>query len=234
MDIYIDESGSINNYSTNNDYFVICLIVVKDAKKLERVFKRFVSKNITNLKKLDNKKGSKRRRGKKSKMFLDNSFKELKGSKLDMKTKKDLVKFFSQKEHFNILYIKIHNYQLDNRFMEFKSKTFNLCIRFAIEQFIRDKYLTEPQFFLHLDQRNEKKTSINFLENYLNTEIYLREKLNTKFTVEYLDSKLNTFIQIADVFSNLLYSHIKTNKYEEEFFLLKQAGIFKGIYDFPN
>lgn len=52
MNIYIDESGSINNHSSHEKYFVIALIKVNDKKKVEKAYKRFVSNNIARLKNL--------------------------------------------------------------------------------------------------------------------------------------------------------------------------------------
>ncbi|WP_405726530.1 DUF3800 domain-containing protein [Anaerotignum sp.] len=46
MNIYIDESGSINNHSPENKFFVIAMVHVKDKRGLEKAYKRFVSSNI--------------------------------------------------------------------------------------------------------------------------------------------------------------------------------------------
>ena len=45
MNIYIDESGSINKYATNDQYFVVSMIHVLDPVALERAYKRFISSN---------------------------------------------------------------------------------------------------------------------------------------------------------------------------------------------
>ena len=49
MNLYIDESGSINNHTPNNKYFVIALIYPTDKDRLKRTYKRFVSSNHDNL-----------------------------------------------------------------------------------------------------------------------------------------------------------------------------------------
>lgn len=41
-------------------------------------------------------------------------------------------------------------------------------------------------------------------------------------------------MRIADVFANLLYSHLQTGSYEEEFKKLKAAGILKFTFEFPK
>ena len=56
MNIYIDESGSINNHIPNNNYFIISLIHVHNKKDLDRAYKRFVSSNLNVLKSLDQEK----------------------------------------------------------------------------------------------------------------------------------------------------------------------------------
>ena len=42
MIIYIDESGSINNHMSGNDYFIIALVRVLDKDGLKKSYKRFV------------------------------------------------------------------------------------------------------------------------------------------------------------------------------------------------
>ena len=53
MNIYIDESGSINKYATNDQYFVVSMIHVLDPVALERAYKRFISSNYEMLLDLD-------------------------------------------------------------------------------------------------------------------------------------------------------------------------------------
>ena len=53
MNIYIDESGSINNHNSLTPYFVIALVHVFERDKLSRAYKRFVSSNYQRLLKLD-------------------------------------------------------------------------------------------------------------------------------------------------------------------------------------
>ena len=53
MNIYIDESGSINRYHTSDLYFVVSMIHVLDPIALERAYKRFISSNYEMLLDLD-------------------------------------------------------------------------------------------------------------------------------------------------------------------------------------
>ena len=97
MNLYIDESGSINNHTPNNKYFVIALIHPTDKDRLKRTYKRFVSSNHDNLLALDQDKphpitGKIVKKG--GKMFQNGSFHELKGSQFDRKMKQQFVDFF--------------------------------------------------------------------------------------------------------------------------------------------
>ena len=86
MNIYIDESGSINKYATNDQYFVVSMIHVLDPVALERAYKRFISSNYEMLLDLDSDKvddmtGKITKHG--GRMFRDGKFRELKGAQFD-------------------------------------------------------------------------------------------------------------------------------------------------------
>ena len=86
MNIYIDESGSINKYATNDQYFVVSMIHVLDPVALERAYKRFISSNYEMLLDLDSDKvddmtGKITKHG--GRKFRDGKFRELKGAQFD-------------------------------------------------------------------------------------------------------------------------------------------------------
>ncbi|MBQ2836044.1 MAG: DUF3800 domain-containing protein [Clostridia bacterium] len=93
ISMYIDESGSVHPTSEKlNRYFVIGIVIPKDLKKLKRVYKTFIRKNIETLRILDTE----------GKMFdKDGHFIELKGSSMNKPMKLNFMKFFCQ----NNLYI---------------------------------------------------------------------------------------------------------------------------------
>lgn len=223
MNIYIDESGSINNTLDKNSDFIITLVVPTNKKKLEYTYKRFVSNNYKILKKLD----------KTNKMFFNNKFHELKGSQFNKPMKQKFVKFFSKKKHLEIYYIRIKNYKLSDIFCKNTARVFNYVIRLALQYLIQNNFLEQDDIHLQLDERNEKTETIHFLENYLNTELSLGGTTKGKFTVNYFDSSNNKFIQIADVFSNLFYSQLHTGGYGDEIQLLKNNDILKFVFVFP-
>ena len=196
MNIYIDESGSINNHISTNKYFIISLIHVHDKRRLDRAYKRFVSSNIKRLKELDvektnNKTGQVLKSG--NKMFVNNKFMELKGSQFDPDMKRKFAAYFSQEHYFDIYYIKIDNTRLTNRFCTNTARVFNYALRLALDYFITNGYLSEEKCNLQIDERNEKTKTKFFLENYLNTEL----QPSNDFSVTYYDSANNKAIQIV-------------------------------------
>ena len=237
MNIYIDESGSINNHMPNNKHFIIALVRVIDSKSLKRAYKRFVSSNHDRLLALDTDKlhpitGEVVKEG--GKMFQNGFFHELKGSCFDKEMKTQFVDFFSRKPTFEIYFIKISNDKLTDHFCKNTARVFNYTIKLAIEYFIQNGYLPDEDCHLQLDERNEKTEAKYFLENYLNTELSMNGTASGKFQVSYFDSANNNLIQIADVFANLFYSHVKTDAYTEELQKLKYSGILRFIFEFPK
>lgn len=233
LNIYIDESGSINNHEPWNKYFVIALVHVSNINGLKRSYKRFVSSNIERLKELDQDRidertGAIRKQG--GKMFLNGKFQELKGSMFDSSMKKTFIEFFSKKDDFEVFCIKVNNHSLTNSFCENTARAFNYLIRKAMEYFISKNYLPDEDCFLQLDERNERPETRYFLENYLNTELALGHSISGTFKVKYFDSCDNKLIQIADVYSNIYYSYLYSGNYRDELFGSKKV---KRVFEFP-
>ncbi|KGF09046.1 hypothetical protein HMPREF1633_12925 [Tissierellia bacterium S5-A11] len=222
MNIYIDESGTINN-QFKNEYFIITLIILDNPTTLKRSYKRFVSSNLEELKRIDNK----------QKMFLNGKFHELKGSALNKPMKQEFINFFSRKNNFSLFYIKVDNSRLKDTFCSNTSRVFNYLLKIALDYFIRNNYIPSENHLLQLDERNERTESRFFLEDYLNTELCITGINQGNFAVSYFDSANNSNIQIADVFSNILYSHLKTGNYADELKTLRDNGILKYIFEFP-
>ena len=237
MNIYIDESGSINNKNTYDKFFVVCLLKVNDIPKLQRAYKRFVSSNINRLKeldkdKIDSKNGKVLKQG--GKMFSDDKFRELKGSQFDRNLKLKFLSFFAQNPCFELFFIKINNERLSDKFCANTARAFNYSIKLAISFLLRKGLLPVENCNLQLDERNEKTEAKFFLENYLNTEISLGDDVDAHFAVKYFDSSNNRFVQLADVFSNIMYSNLKNGGYEEALNSLIDAGIIKYVFEFPR
>ena len=168
------------------------------------------------------------------KMFSNGKFQELKGSEFDINMKKEFVNFFTYKKHFEMYYIRIRNKELTDKFCENTARGFNYVMCLALKYFMKNNLiLDDEKYYLQLDERNEKTETKFFLENYLITELNLNYITNAKIKVSYFDSANSNIIQIADVFSNIFYSHLLTGNYEKEINLLKEKGILKCIYEFP-
>ena len=236
MNIYIDESGSINRTLPENNDFVVALLCVKDHAKLRRAYKRFVGANIDRLRsldadKMDPKTGNIVRQG--GKMFSDGHFKELKGNKFDPEIKRKFVEFFIKGGYFDLFYIRVYNHKLKDGFCLNTSRGFNYLIKNSLEYYLKKGFLPSENLMLQLDERNERTETRYFLEEYLNTELITPGDKHFVFRVQYFDSSDNSFIQIADVFANLFYSHLRTGSYQEEFDNMRKAGVLKHIYEFP-
>ena len=67
--------------------------------------------------------------------------------------------------------------------------------------------MPNDEYIIQFDNRNQKNESKKSLEDYLNAELHLNEELTEEIHVQYFNSENNSFIQIADVFSNICYSY---------------------------
>lgn len=235
MNIYIDESGSINNREEKQKFFVIALVRVIDRKRVVKAYKRFVTSNLNELKRLDKDKktsgGTILRKG--GKMFKQGAFAELKGAQLDRAMKKKFINRFLNVSGYEVYYIVLNNNKLTNDFCDDKSAVFNYSLKIALEYFMNHNYLPQEHCNLQLDERNEKTDRKHFLEQYLNTEFAAKGFSSNIFNVEYFDSSQNTLVQVADVFANFYYSHLMTGKYSKELNELKKKKIIKHIFIFP-
>ncbi len=225
MYIFGDESGSITKpHSSEQPFFVVGLVKVNDMKNLRRSFKRFVSSNIGELRRLD---------GTREKMFRNGSFLELKGSEMDREMKSRFVEYFGRKRDIEVFYIEIDNRTIPEEFSANPAEAFNyiMCLNFK-DLFSKD-LLPEENCFICLDERNESSRSRHFLEVYLNTELALEGYSEKRFSVEYFDSRSNFGVQLADVFSNLYYSNLINGLYDDLIEELSSRGIIRNVFRFP-
>lgn len=227
ISMYIDESGSIHPTSGKlNRYFIIGIVIPKNPIKLKRVYKLFIRKNIEYLRNLD----------KDNKMFSeDGKFRELKGSSMDKKLKLDFINFFCRNNLFEVRYIILDNNQLDERFIKNKARTFNYLIKIFLINSLKKGYIKDNEIFLQIDERNVKTESKYSLEDYLNQELILNDNILENVQVKYFDSSQNCFVQIADVFSNIMYSDLITNgNYRKEIEKLQEEKYILPPFVFPK
>lgn len=202
---YIDESGSMTKKHLNyykNKHFIICVIMPKNKDRLKRAYKRFISSNLEELRKID----------KDKKMFYDNGkFKELKGSCFTSKMKRKFIDFFCQNELFEIYYISCDNKKVKDYFYNNTSRAFNYLIKLSFEHFTNYKYICKKENYLFIDERNVRTDTKATLEEYLNTELVTGSYIQDGFFVEYCQSETRELIQIADVFANIYFTDLISN-----------------------
>ena len=88
---------------------------------------------------------------------------------------------------------------------------------------------------MQIDERNVKTDAKYSLEDYLNQELLLNDSLIENIHVQYFNSSQNCFIQIADVFSNIMYSNLITKgSYKEQIQQLQQDKYILPPFIFPK
>ncbi len=225
MTIYGDESGSITKYlNHDHPYFVVALVKVNNVKRLRGAYHRFVSSNLEELKWQDHNA---------HKMFRDGEFVELKGSQMNKRIESRFIEFFADNTDIEVFYLLVDNRELNDDFLENPTQTFNYVMCLNFKELLSKNLLPSDECYLNLDDRNEKERSIFFLENYLNTELPLEGYTDEHFHVQYLDSKSSPGVQIADVFSNILYSCLMDDRTDYTLELMKEKGVLKNIFTFP-
>ncbi len=227
MNVYMDESGSVHPVDGSlNRFFIIGVALPNNHAKLKRVYKVFVRKKFDALKKLD----------KNHKMFReDGSFIELKGACFNHEMKVEFMRFFCQNEVLKIGYVMLDNHKLQSKFIENKARTFNYLLKLFFTNALQRKYIADKELFLQIDERNIRTDSKFSLEDYLNQEIVLNLDLLEDIKVKYYNSVDNQLIQVADVFSNILYSNLVTQgAYQQELMQLRRAGYLLPMFRFPK
>lgn len=222
--IYIDESGSMTTeYAKHYPYFVIAILAPIDKDKAKRVFKRYISKNKNKLKQIDTN----------NKMFNGDKFIELKGSAMDEQTKIDFLDFFCRNNLLEIHYIKIDNSKIKYGLYNNTARAFNFVIKEALRKLLNDGILPKDDYYLCIDERNEKTRTRYLLEEYLNMQFTIEEDLVNSVKVEYFDSANNCLVQVADVFSNIFYDNCFNNKLTDKLVQLREKGYIKSIFLYP-
>lgn len=225
---YVDESGSMTKKGLKyikNQYFVICIVLVNDEKRLKRAYKRFVSSNIEFLKKDDVYYN----------MFYKNGkFKELKGAYMSNKLKKKFIDFFCRDNLLNIFYICSSNQMSSEYFYSNTARAFNYLVRLCFEFNSINGNIKKDYNHMHIDERNVSTKKLATLGEYLNIELVTARNLQLGFIVEYFQSESKELIQIADVFSNIYYSYIiKGRLFDNEMKFMRNKKYIKSEFYFP-
>lgn len=208
-----------------NQYFVICVVLVNDEKRLKKAYRRFVSSNLDLLKKDD----------KSHNMFYKSGkFKELKGSFMSLELKRKFLYYFCKYNYIEIYYICASNLMADKYFYSNKARAFNYLIRLCIEYNTINRHIKKDYNYFHIDERNVATRTIATLEEYLCIELVTAKRLQLGFKVEYYQSESKEIIQIADVFSNIYYSYIVKGKcFDIEINYMRNKKYIKNEFFFP-
>lgn len=226
--LYIDESGSMTTtYANQFPYFIICVIRVFRKDALKRQLKRFISKNMEDLKNIDSD----------NQMFQNLTFKELKGSALIPSIKIKLANYLLEKctSYFEVNIIKIENSKLNEVTYENTARAFNYFINLFLRNKLHKKEFPNDDYYIHIDERNTKADAKRSLEDYLATDLVLDKKLLKAIKVEYINSCKDTLIQLSDFFANLYFSYLNKNEnYKEIINKLKKEGLLRTEFVFPK
>lgn len=223
--LFIDESGTMTTKHSNNfPFFVISIINVFDKDKLKRILKRFISKNINELKECD----------KENKMFKDGKFIELKGNALSRELKFKLANFLSKSNLFEVFYIIVDNKNVDEKLYINKARAFNYLLDIFMIHHLNKGRLPKDDYYIQIDERNVKNDAKKSLEDYLNTSLSLDHNLTNDIEVIYQDSCNNSLIQLSDFFANLYYSYLMNEKvYKNTIDDLCKKNIICPLFEFP-
>ena len=215
------KKGLDNN---KNKYFVICMIVTNNNKLLKKQYSRFISSNLSDIRKVDLH----------NNMFYSNGkFKELKGAYLSVDLKKKFIKYFCRNHLFDIYYICVQNRYVENIFYENKARAFNYLIRLSIELNTNNLNINKDINYLYVDERNVKTSTVATLGEYLNIELVTGKKVQKSFIVEYHQSEECKLIQIADVFSNIYYSYTNGDVFNDDINYMRFNKYIKNEFNFP-
>lgn len=214
---YIDESGTMTlKYSNKHPYFVICIIRILDKTKFTHLIKSLFLRH--------------------SNLFYksgDGKI-EIKGSKLSFCQKIWLANYLKRPGLIEVFYIKVSNNLLESKTIyKSSSLAFNYFICKDFLHLIEHNLVPIGTNYLSIDNRNVANYHLKSLEDYLNLTLTEKYFKFLKFKVNYMDSKNSRFIQIADFFSNLYFSHLLTGNYANLFNDLKTVGVLKDEFFFP-
>lgn len=234
--IYIDESGSLCHHPRNEKdrYFYIGLVKVNDIDRVQKRIKKFIARNLKELKRIDDEhlhdyRGNKHP----SCMFTGKRFKELKGSVLTQEMKFKFIDHMCVDHLIKIYLIRVDNTKMSAHFLEHSARAFNYILKTALTDFHQEGLLN-GKIYLHIDNRNVKSSTLSLLEEYLNTELVTAKCLYDDIRVSYYHSETNALIQLADIVVNFFYSSQFVKEYEEKIEQLKQKNYIERIFHLPE
>lgn len=224
INLYLDESGSmcLKPKESKHRYFYIALIQINNKDLVKRRFKRFVSRKMKKLKSLDSK----------HKMFINNQFKELKGSEMNFDIQKDFMQYMCFENCISVYLIKVDNEKASSKLYADTARAFNFILKEALHDWYIKEHFADDDVFLHSDDRNVKVKARFALEEFLNTSLVTGAGCYNSFKVEYVQSENSIFVQIADVFANAYFSSEYNHNYKLILNHLAETGYIKDVFSY--
>lgn len=191
--LILDESGNLHKNSSNR-YFIIGGYLTDNALKARQTFKKELSV-----------------------YRKENSIKdteEIKGSTIKNIEKKEILTNISNKMVKNNFYIPVFII-VDKNNLKKPIKNVNILYNYFIKILLKRlnnlDLLKDASLILKLDNKTIKVGSINTLEEYLQGEFFFEDNINIE-KVNYLESKNNFEIQLADFICNYYWRCFEYSK----------------------
>ena len=174
-------------------YFVIAFVHTSDSTRLKRVYRNALRSLGHHF----------------SSYFLTLSNPhEMKGDETLPFMKDYILSELLKKTDMKIAYMLVDNWKIDQRFRDVPSRSFNYLIKLIMDNFPMARSDVE-HLVLKIDNRNSALRSLNSLEDYLYSELVLGKGSVKKISVEYLESKSNFCIRVADLVASTVYLHYR-------------------------
>lgn len=223
INIYFDESGCIH-WNAPKDYSTIAMVIPENKERLKKLHKIFCKKYKKQLLELDIE----------NKMFQNGKFKELKGFCFDVDMKKEFLEFFFQKNALKVMFIRINNRKLTETFCSNSARAFNYIVVRALT-YMDNQGMLNDSVYLHIDERNVRTDTINFLQEYAIMELCIAKNNARTIQAKYYDSSSNKLIQIADVLANIYFSNANefNNNLVDEINTIYRNGYVIKFFEYP-
>ena len=147
--------------------------------------------------------------------------------------KKQFIRYFCRNNLINVFYICSSNLKVADYFYKNKARAFNYLIRLSVEFNTLNSNIKKDINYLYVDERNVRTSTIATLGEYLNIELVTAKHIQRTFIVEYCQSESRELIQIADVFSNIYYSFVKSDTFNNEICFMRNNNYNKNEFYFP-
>ncbi|MDK6233836.1 DUF3800 domain-containing protein [Aerococcus sanguinicola] len=220
MQLFVDESGSINRKKNpDGRYFVMAFVQTDRPDHVAEIFRRNKQSYLDKSQ---------------SKKTADE---EIKGSNMPDGMKAQIFKALRDETDAVFHYLVIDNFQVYPNLLRKPSLTFNYFVGLAIKEIAGHRQNEKENLQMMIDNRNQALRSLNSLEEYLQIIMTIEKRWLHDVHVEYKDSQDENMIQVADIFANTVFrvcrseAHGKSNPDNKN--LLKLCRIGKTHF-FPS